>query len=68
VELYIWYTKSVSRSGTEAGNDKTMGSDLCFCLQIIYLMKVIYEMRWAGHVERMSEERGVYRFLLGKPE
>jgi len=25
-------------------------------------------MRWAGYVERMGEERGVYRFLLGKPE
>jgi len=25
-------------------------------------------MRWAGHVVRMGEERGVYRFLLGKPE
>jgi len=23
---------------------------------------------WAGHVARMSEERGVYRVLLGKPE
>ena len=25
-------------------------------------------MRWAGHVERMGEERGVYKDLLGKPE
>ena len=25
-------------------------------------------VRWAGHVARMGEERGVYRFLLGKPE
>jgi len=25
-------------------------------------------MRWAGHVARMGEERGVYRFLVGKPE
>jgi len=25
-------------------------------------------MRWAGHVARMSEERGVYRVLMGKPE
>ena len=27
-----------------------------------------HEMRWAGHVARMGEERGVYRALLGKPE
>jgi len=25
-------------------------------------------MRWAGHVARVGEERGVYRFLAGKPE
>ena len=25
-------------------------------------------MRWAGYVARMSEERGVYRVLVGKPE
>jgi hypothetical protein len=24
-------------------------------------------MRWAGHVARMGEERGMYRVLLGKP-
>ena len=28
----------------------------------------IEKMRWAGHVARMDEERGVYRFLVGKPE
>ena len=25
-------------------------------------------MRWAGHVARMGEERGVYNVLVGKPE
>jgi len=25
-------------------------------------------MRWAGHVARMGEERGVNRVLVGKPE
>ena len=24
--------------------------------------------RWAGHMARMGEERGVYRVLVGKPE
>ena len=24
-------------------------------------------MRWAGHVARMAERRGVYRVLVGKP-
>ena len=26
------------------------------------------QMRWAGHVARMGEERGVYRVLVRKPE
>jgi hypothetical protein len=25
-------------------------------------------VRWAGHVARMGEERGVHRVLVGKPE
>jgi len=25
-------------------------------------------MRWAGHVSRMGEDRGVHRVLVGKPE
>ena len=25
-------------------------------------------VRWAGHVARMGDERGLYRILVGKPE
>jgi hypothetical protein len=25
-------------------------------------------MRWAGHMARMGEDRGVYRVLVGNPE
>ena len=25
-------------------------------------------MRWAGHIARVGERRGVYRVLVGKPE
>src|SRR5215475_1451819 len=34
------------------------------------IMRVIKSrrMRWAGHVARMEEERGVHRVLVGKPE
>jgi hypothetical protein len=31
-------------------------------------MVVSAVMRWAGHVARMGEERGVYRVLVGKQE
>jgi hypothetical protein len=34
-----------------------------------YIVRVIKSrMRWAGHVARMGERRGVYRVLVGKPE
>jgi len=26
------------------------------------------QVRWAGHVARMGEDRGVHRVLVGKPE
>jgi hypothetical protein len=35
-----------------------------------YIVRVIKSrrMRWAGHVVRMGEGRGVYRVLVGRPE
>ena len=46
-----------------------VGSLLCYCY-IPNIVRVINSrrMRWAGHVARMGEERGVYRVLEGKPE
>ena len=34
------------------------------------IMRVIKSrrMRWARHVARMGEEKGLYRVLVGKPE
>ena len=36
----------------------------------IYIVRVVKSrrMRWAGHVARMGEDRGVYRVSVGKPE
>jgi len=42
-------------------------SDLYSSPNIVRVIKS-RRMRWAGHVARMGEERGVYRVLLGKPE
>jgi len=41
--------------------------DLYFLLNIVRVVKS-RRMRWAGHVARMGEGRGVHRVLLGKPE
>ena len=42
-------------------------SDL-YCSPNIFWVIKSRRMRWAGHVARMGERRGVYRVLVGKPE
>jgi len=42
-------------------------NDLYSSLIIVRVIKS-RRMRWTGHVARMGDERGVYRFLVGKPE
>ena len=42
-------------------------NDLYASTNIVRVIKS-RRMRWAGHVARMGEERGVYRVLVGKPE
>jgi len=41
-------------------------STKCYATYIVGVIKW-RRMRWAGHVARMGEERGVYRLLVGKP-
>jgi len=42
-------------------------NDLYSSLNIVRVIKS-RKMRWAGHLARMGERRGVYRVLVGKPE
>jgi hypothetical protein len=42
-------------------------NDLYSLPNIVWVVKLI-RMRWAGHVARMGEDRGVHRMLVGKPE
>jgi hypothetical protein len=39
----------------------------CADLEVVQVVKS-RRMRWAGHVARMGEDRGVHRVLVGKPE
>jgi hypothetical protein len=41
--------------------------DLYSSLNIIRVIKS-RKMRWAGHVARMGERTGAYRFWMGRPE
>jgi len=42
-------------------------NDLYSLPNIMWVVKS-RRMRWAGHVARMGEDRGVHRVLVGKPE
>jgi hypothetical protein len=42
-------------------------NDLYSLPNIVRVVKA-KRMRWAGHVARMGEDRGVHRVLVGKPE
>jgi len=39
-----------------------------YCSPIIVQVIKSRRIRWAGHVARMGEGRGMYRVLVGKPE
>jgi len=39
-----------------------------YCSPNVFRVIRSRRMRWAGHVVRMGESRGVYRVLVGKPE
>ena len=45
----------------------TSSSNLYSSPNIVRVIKS-RRIRWAGHVARMGERRGVQRFLVGKPE
>ena len=39
-----------------------------YCLPNIVRVIISTRMKWAGHVARMGEKRGVYKVLVEKPE
>ena len=39
-----------------------------FYVPTVHIVVKWRRMRWAGHVARMGEGRGVHRVLVGKPE
>ena len=55
----------VNRSWRKLHNEEL--SDLYSLPNIVWVVKS-RRMRWAGHVVRMREGRGVHSVLVGKPE
>ena len=58
---YVWVRERIGVRVVEELND-------LYCSPNIVRVIKLRRMRWAGHLARMDEERGVYRVLLGKPE
>jgi hypothetical protein len=61
----------IRRKRDEDGSWRKLHNDelhsLYSSLNIVRVIKS-GRMRWAGHVSRMGEGRGVYRVLVGRPE
>ena len=58
-------TDEVTREWRKLHNEKLNG---LYSSPNIVRMKKSRRVRWAGHVARMGERRGVHRVLVGKPE
>jgi hypothetical protein len=54
----------------ERGMGKLHNEELNDLYSLPNIVRVVKprRLRWAGHVARMGEERGVHRVLVGKPE
>ena len=63
----IFGTRSVEVTGEWRRLHNEELNDLYCSPNIVRVIKW-RRMRWAGHVARMGEERGVYRVLVGKQE
>ena len=55
---------TVHRYSCKSGKGKAIHDSLPNIVRVVKSRR----MRWAGHVARMGQERGVYRVLVGKPE
>ena len=62
---YSIYLVSVTGEWMTLHNEEL--NDLYSSPNIVRVIKS-RRMKWAGHVARMGEERGVYMILVGKPE
>ena len=65
ISLNSCYNEKCSGEWRKLHNEEL--SDMYSLPNIVRVVKSI-RMRWAGHVARMGEWRGVYRVLVGKPE
>ena len=62
--IFGFKNDEMTRQWTKLHNEEL--NDLYSSPNIVRVIKS-RRMRWAGHVARMGEKRGIYRVLVGKP-
>jgi len=63
--IFVTMRDEVTRERRKLHNEEFI--DLYSSLNIFRVIKC-RRLRWAGHVASMGERRGIYRFLVAKPE
>ena len=63
----IFWPKRDEMTGESRKLHNEEPSDLYSSPNIVRVIKS-QRMRWAGHVARMGERKGIYRVLVGEPE
>ena len=68
--VYLSVMKNMNRDGVAGEWRKLHNEELNDLYSSPNIVQVIKSrrMRWAGHVARMEEGRGVHKVLVGKPE
>ena len=66
----LWRISGPKRDGVTGEWRKLYNEELNNLYASTNIIRMIKSrrIRWAGHVARMGERRGVYRVLVGKPE
>ena len=68
--MYNSNTKFSNRMLIEHGGEENQFRQCIYIYIYIYIVRVVksIRMRWARHVARMGQGRGMYRVLVEKPE
>ena len=66
--IFLYISENTLRLCTKNAYPNTPPFFVKHTLPVFFNFGFNISWRWAGHVARMGEERGVYRVLAGKPE
>ena len=71
IRFGAWNVSSLYRLGSQTASVRELAKyklDLLGVQEVRWDKEGTARLRWAGHVARMGERRGLYRVLVGKRE